>query len=241
MTAATAVFQAAFGYAERRGWHCFPCTPGGKTPMTKHGLLDATRDLATLKIWAQKQPQANIGVRTGPESGVVVLDVDGDDGYESLRALEHAHEPLPVTASVKTPRGGAHFWFGYRGDIPNSAGMLGVGLDVRGTGGYVLAPPSIGPNGNRYEPDEQAPLAPLPEWLRRLMVGNVKADGRREKTPAETWIAIVREGLNEGERNMGLARIVGHLLACGVDEGLVREIARLINRPERPERMVGVK
>lgn len=236
MTAAT-IFDASFGYAEHRGWYCFPCTPRAKTPLTRHGLLDATRDPEQLARWARQHPDANVGVRTGSESGVVVLDVDGDDGYESLRALEQRYQPLPRTASVKTPRGGSHYWFAYRGEIPNSAGRLGVGLDVRGDGGYVLAPPSVGPNGARYETDESAPLAPLPEWLRDLMAGNV-VKGRRPKTPAETWVAMVRDGLTEGERNTGLTRIVGHLLSCGVDEGLVRELAHLINGQQR---MAGVK
>jgi hypothetical protein len=152
VTVETAVFDAAFTYAERRRWPCFPCAPRGKTPLTKHGLLDATLEREQLASWARQYPDANVAVRTGRDSGIVVLDVDGDDGYESLRALERAHEPLPRTASVKTPRGGSHYWFAYRGEIPNSAGRLGRGIDVRGEGGYVLAPPSVGANGNRFEP-----------------------------------------------------------------------------------------
>lgn len=235
MTAATdpAVFDAALTYAERHGWYCFPCKPRAKTPLTLHGLLEATRDPEQLARWARQYPDANIGVRTGPESGIVVLDVDGDDGYESLRTLERRYQVLPRTASIKTPRGGAHYWFAHRGDIPNSAGRLGPCLDVRGTGGYVLAPPSVGANGTRYEPDEVAPVVALPEWLRDLMAGGTTSTAKA-KTPKETWIAMVRDGIPDGERNTGLTRIVGHLLARNVDAELVVELALLINGRCRP-------
>ena len=238
MTAVT-IFDAAFTYAEKRRWLCFPCKPAGKAPLTARGLHDASRDPEQLGRWLDQYPDANIGVRTGRESGIVVLDVDGDDGFESLRALERQHGALPRTASVKTPRGGAHYWFAHPGgEVPCSAGRLGVALDVRGDGGYVIAPPSIGPNGNRYEPDEVAPLAMLPAWLRDLMAPPTTA---RTAAPAETWILIVRDGIPEGTRDADLARLSGHLLARDVDARLVLELALLVNgrcRPPLPDREV---
>jgi hypothetical protein len=76
----------------------------------------------------------------------VVLDVDrGGGGPESLAALEREHGPAPETARARTGGGGAHLFFGYppgREEVPNSAGVLGPGLDVRGEGGYVVVPPS---------------------------------------------------------------------------------------------------
>ena len=122
--------------------------------------------------------------------------------------------------------------------MPNSAGLLGVGVDVRGEGGYVHAPPSVGANGRAYEPDERAPLADPPGWLlQRICEPQIGA----QRTPASEWVGIVRDGLNSGERNFGLTRLTGHLLARDVDARLVSELVHLVNarcRPPLPAREV---
>lgn len=229
------VKDQALKYA-RFGWPVFPCRPGGKQPLTQHGLLEATTDCTLLTRIFTNWPTANIGVRTGAPSHLVVLDVDGDDGFESLRKLERKHEALPVTASVKTPRGGQHFYFLHPGgEIRNSAGQLGAGLDVRADGGYVVAPPSVGANGNAYEPDERAPLKALPRWLHN-MIADTPVQGAL--TARNRWGAFVGNGLREGERNSGLTRIVGHLLAKDVDVDMALELVMTVNearcRPPLP-------
>lgn len=219
-------FAHAITYV-RRGWHVFPCEPGGKRPLTTHGLLDASTDEARLAEWSAEHPRANIGVRTGRESGLVVLDVDGDDGAESLRRLESANDRLPETWSVVTPRGGAHYYFAHPGgEIRNSAGLLGTGLDVRGDGGYVIAPPSVGVGGVLYEVDGETAPARMPVWL----IDYFDMPGEHEAAPAETWVKMIRDGIPEGERNASMARLVGHLLRRGVNAYFVREIAVLIGR-----------
>ena len=239
------LLTAALRYAGR-GWPVFPlhtaadgrcscgeqrCTSPAKHPRTRHGLRDATTRVETIRVWWLRLP-SNIGIRTGAASGLVVLDVDGEDGAESLRALEREHGALPRTASVVTPRGGSHFYFRHPGvDVPNSAGKLGVGVDTRGENGYITAPPSIGANGCRYEPDERAPLAEMPGWLLERLRTPQNAFRR---APASDWIAIVRDGLNEGQRNDGLTRLVGHLLRRYVDVDLVAEIAHLVSSRCRP-------
>ncbi len=161
-----------------------------------------------------------------------MLDVDGEEGAASLRALEREHGFLPRTASVVTPRGGSHFYFRHPGvNVPNDAGKLGVGLDVRGENGYIAAPPSVGVNGRRYEPDERAPLAEMPGWLLELLR---TPENTIRRAPPSEWIAIVRDGLSEGQRNDGLTRLVGHLLRRYVDVDLVAEIAQLVNSRCRP-------
>jgi hypothetical protein len=222
---------AALRYAEHH-WPVFPCRPRAKTPCTAHGLRDATTDRGLIGGWWETWPDANVAVRTGAVSGVLVLDVDGDDGAESLNMLEREHEPLPRTASVVTPRGGQHIYFRHPGgEIRNSAGKLGTGLDIRGDGGYVLAPPSVGPAGRRYEPDERAALAPPPAWLMGRLA--TRSTGRAAAHVSE-WLTIVRDGLPEGKRNEGLARLVGHLLARDVDVRLVSELACVVALRFRP-------
>ena len=156
-----------------------------------------------------------------------MLDVDGEEGIESLRRLERQHERLPHTASVVTPRGGQHFYFRHPGgEVRNSAGKLGAGLDIRADGGYVLAPPSAAANGRRYEPDERVALAEMPEWLSERLT-HAHSTGR--PAPAGEWLSITA-GLAEGERNQGLARLSGHLLARDVDARLVRDLILLVAR-----------
>ena len=226
------ILKAALRYAAR-AWPVLPCLAEGKVPLTPHGFNDATVEPARIREWWERWPRANVGVRTGGLSGIVVLDVDGDDGMESLRAIEREYEPLPLTASVVTPRGGSHFYLAHPGvAIPSSAGKLGASLDVRGEGGYVIAPPSVGAGGRRYEPDERAPFAPMPGWLLELLADR---DGNGHKpTPASEWVSIMRDGLPDGERNTGLTRFVGYLLARNVDAHLVHEIAQRANERFRP-------
>src|SRR4051812_31346012 len=122
--------DAAADYA-RRDWPVFPVQPLGKRPMTKHGLHDATTNAAIVRSWWSRRPTPNVGIPMARLSGLVALDVDGDDGHASLRALEARHGPLPRTWSQTTPRGGEHFIFRHPGGhVPNSVARLGPGLDV---------------------------------------------------------------------------------------------------------------
>ena len=105
--------------------------------------------------------------------GLIVLDVDGEDGAESLHQLERQHGELPETARCVTGSGGAHYYF--RGSARNSVGKIGAGLDIRADGGYVVAPPSPHLNGRSYEWDLPPEDAELP--------GPRPAAQRRRRTP----------------------------------------------------------
>lgn len=138
----------------RRGIPVFPCEPGGKRPLTADGFLEATIDEARIRRWWGRWPQANVAIPTGERSGLLVLDVDAGGGTDSLALLELSRGQSPKTAWSQTGEGGQHLYFRYPSrqelqegglymqGIRNSQGLLGVGLDVRGEGGYVVAPPS---------------------------------------------------------------------------------------------------
>src|SRR5262245_57540029 len=104
------IAQAALGYAER-GKCIFPCKPRSKFPLTEHGFKDASSDVDRVRTWWQRAPSANIGLATGRRSGMFVLDVDGDEGEASLRALEREHGELPATVEAITGSGGRHLFF----------------------------------------------------------------------------------------------------------------------------------
>ncbi|MDX6727008.1 MAG: hypothetical protein QOK49_1813 [Baekduia sp.] len=231
----TNMLEAALAHAGQ-GYPVFPVA-ADKRPLTKHGLNDASTEPEQLTVWWACWPKANIGMVTGVRSGVVVIDVDPrHGGDDALHDLERDHGALPVTWSVRTPSGGQHFYLAHPGiSVANSVGALGPGLDVRGDGGYVVVPPSLGPRGRRYEPDDDAPAARVPGWLLERLTGpSASRAATRPRTPADTWIMMVSAGLPQGERNHGLARLVGHLLAQTVDPRLVLELAQLVNERNRP-------
>ena len=136
------MLRAALALANR-GLPVFPCQIRGKEPATYHGVKDATTDPNAIRGWWGTEPKYNIGLATGAPSKVFVVDIDGDDGETSLSGLEIDNGALPATVEVITGRG-RHLYFKMP-DLPigNSAGRIGAGIDVRGSGGYTLAPPSV--------------------------------------------------------------------------------------------------
>ena len=124
----------------------------------------------TIARWWQRWPSANVAVRTGGIGGIVVLDIDPDHGgFRSLAELQRRNGTLPPSPAVRTGSGGRHYWFAHPGgNVPNSAGRLGPGIDVRGDSGYVIAPPSLHHTGRAYQWFTRSPLAPLPDWIFEL-------------------------------------------------------------------------
>jgi len=149
-TDALSTLDAALLYAER-GWAVFPLAPGTSVPMKgSNGFYDATTDHDTIRAWWNATPNANIGIRTGEASGIWALDFDGEEGQESLlRLYSYTDGEVDPERVVHTPKGGTHWYFktvpGKR--ISNSVRKFMPGVDVRGEGGYVAAPPSKRPEG----------------------------------------------------------------------------------------------
>lgn len=125
----------------------------GKRPLISTWQQAATTDADQIRGWFRRWPQANIGIATGAESGIVVLDVDPDkNGFHSFEQLQQEIE-LPPTLTAKSGSGGRHYYYRHPlgGRIRNSASKLGPGLDIRGDGGFVVAPPSLHACGQKYE------------------------------------------------------------------------------------------
>jgi len=210
-----------------------------------HGLRDATTEPANIKRWWATKSAANIGIRTGSPSGIVVLDVDPrHGGDESLGILQRRNEKLPDTVVALTGGGGSHWLFAHPGGgvlIRNVTGLGGLpGLDVRGDGGYIVAPPSTHRSGRSYEwelsshPDER-PLAPCPPWFLELLAGGpTRSTAPPRRTPA-WWRNLVAQGAEEGHRNQTVAALAGHLLRRAVDPfvtlHLITAWNAAVNRP----------
>lgn len=154
-------------------------------------------------------PNANIGVVTGAVSGVLVLDVDGKEGAESLKQFA----PVPVTWRSTTGRG-EHLWFKHPGGVIRNFARRLPGLDLRGDGGFVVAPPSTHRLGSRYGwtiPPEEAELADPPAWL--LELTNKQQDVHQIRNP-DDWENLL-QGVPEGQRHEAALRIAGHYFSAG--------------------------
>lgn len=140
-------------YAEEWGWRVLPVRPGTKVPAIADWPRLATKDPATVDDWwSNGYAGFGIGIATGHESNLMVIDVDngpGKFGDDVLLAWCELHGPLPDTPTVLTPGGGRHIYFKWPGFNPVHD-ALGEWIDVQGEGRYVVAPPSVHPNGGVY-------------------------------------------------------------------------------------------
>ncbi len=151
----------------------FPVSPYSKHPLVKcgRGFCHASNDEAQVARWWTWFPKAMVGLPTGEGNGKLVLDVDvhsnDANGKESLAALKSKGFALPSTFTVETASGGLHYYFRYPAgvDIRNSAGKIGPGLDVRGNGGFVVAPGSRRFDGRKYRVVNSVSPADAPQWL----------------------------------------------------------------------------
>jgi hypothetical protein len=225
----------ALDYA-RRGWHVFPCRPQTKAPLIgcdrdsagnkiagTGGVKKATIDPLQIQEWWLRNPNAMIGVACGEASGVWAIDPDapkepGDpDGRANWAALK-AKYGCPHTHTHLTPGDGQHVLFKWRPNRPltNSEGRItGTGINVRGQGGYIIAPPSRRHDGKSYavaEPMDFFTFAEAPDWLYEMLRPKARESAQRSPMPASTRsyahpITRVQGILNrvahtgEGERN----------------------------------------
>ncbi len=215
------------------GWSVIPMEARGKRPVVAWLPYQERRaSVEELESWYAKRPDANVGIVAGVVSDLVVLDIDATHGGpESLADLEREHGPLPATVECRTGGGGRHLYFRHPGGkVGNRVGML-AGIDVRGDGGCVVAPPSIHPNGQRYRwvrgcsPAEREP-ARLPDWLRRRL----QPGGSQPGHSLAHWRELVRTGVEQGARNSTLASLAGHLLWHEVDPEVTLELLLAWNR-----------
>ncbi len=147
----------------RIGLHVFPCRTD-KRPISRLRWRDiSTTDVATIDRWWGKWPDALPAIDLG-KSGLIVIDADrhegGPDGVAAFVQLCADHQTnLADVPTVVTPSGGRHFYFKQRDGEPlgNGRGTLPLGVDVRGDGGYVIAPGAQLPDGGRYAWDDGTP------------------------------------------------------------------------------------
>jgi hypothetical protein len=230
MTTNTILRDAALALA-RKGLRVFPCRVREKKPLVNDWGKRATTDPNVIRGWWHTSSY-NIGVVTGQDSGVWILDVDGEQGKQTLLKLEAEHGMLPPTAEVITGKGMHYYWrmpegieirnSQVRGDIP--------GLDVRGEGGYVLAPPSVHPSGHVYAWTDEEPVPPpvdAPDWLIEVVTK------RGHATPVgaspESWRSFLSGRFEGSHRGAAIARLIGLLLRRYLDIGVATDLVTMFN------------
>lgn len=233
--------ESALDYLER-GWSVIPLRPRQKRPAIRWTEYQHRRASADeVKKWFHERPNANVGIVTGSISNLVVVDVDPLHGGDaSIATMEKEHGALSRTIEAITGGGGRHIYFEHPGGVVhNRVGFL-PGVDIRGDGGYVVAPPSVHASGRYYvwakfHAPHQTALAPMPQGL-------LQAEVRHGGHPIRYWRDLVREGVREGERNNTVASFTGHLLWHGVDPEVALELLLCWNRvrcrPPLPENEV---
>ncbi len=225
------------------------CASVGKHPRTLRGVKDATTDPETIEKWFGRQwPDANIGIATGAPSGFDCLDVDPRAGGDvSLSELIEKHGPLPATAGVRTGGSGYHIYFTHSGiQFKNSASDIGDGLDIRTTGGLVVAPPSLHVSGKRYEWTDTTAPASMPAWLlEELTKPKPKREGKAREKDGTFAVTIEGSPITEGKRNKTLFRICSRMRGEGMNQQQIEQAALEINAarcqpPMEEEEVLGI-
>lgn len=251
MTAAStaSILHAALGYADL-GYAVFPCAPGGKAPLTKHGFHDATTDPEKIEQWWSRRPDANIGM---PTQGMIVIDADAVDGGpnpwldgEPEKRLELAVAPMSVT-----PRGGSHHLFRQPPRPPGEGwrcteGKLALKVDTRADGGYIVVPPSIREDGKTYRwqptmelevPFDQLPIPPA--WLTERLDRITRERTPLAELPPGCEGATGSTRIPTGQRNATLARLAGGMRRMGMSAAEISAALAQVNQarcdPPLPE------
>jgi bifunctional DNA primase/polymerase-like protein len=243
-TGPVAHLAAALAYASA-GIHVFPLAPRSKVPLIAapnggHGLHDATTNDPIIRSWWTTTPTANIGLRTG-----ISFDVIDLDGESAVVALEQARDGREQLHGPVVQTGHGFHWYVTSTGLGNRAGILS-GVDFRGQRGYVVAPPSVHPDGHRYRwinPLHEE-LAPAPQWFiqllvpeRRLAVPNAELQRSRAYAVGALRrelqrLALAKEGtrnyqLNASSFNMGRLVAAGAIDEQEVAAALIKEGKRI--------------
>lgn len=252
MQTAATTLDYALNYAAEFGWAVFPChsiigdlctcmsdqcKSPGKHPATPNGSKDATHIADQIEAWFEQGTEEwNIGVATGDISGLVVVDVDQGKGADINDLLINGvDQTIFNTPKVKTGAG-LHFYYKLPSgvSVKNSASRLGKFIDVRGDGGYVIAPPSKHISGKNYEllnPDNDQILEFPKAWLDKLAqplpstpVNGSNGNGNSANpfiVPAVQPGLILPDTIDQGKRNVELTKIAGALRSKGLSEGAI--------------------
>jgi hypothetical protein len=206
----TTLMKAALSQAQN-GKPVFPCKRGGKEPLTPHGHLDATTDPRRIHMWWNRYPGANVAIPTGKRSGILAVDHDTyKEGTASLEEVEAIVGPVSKGVTIATGSGGRQYLFRYPEglNIRNATGVL-PGVDIRGEGGYILAPGSA--TKGTYKRLDKQPLSEPPAQLVQTLTEPQRDAVKIRGITTAASVSVAGPAILEGTRDVTLTRIAGRL------------------------------
>ncbi len=228
--------EAAVRLAEY-GYKVFPCVPGAKNPIVAHGFKDATTDEATIATWWAGTPNANVGVAT---EGIYVIDIDPmEDGspnyWMNTLTVEQVAELAKAPQTI-TPRNGVHLWFRQPDGVElrnTGRGEIAPRVDTRGTGGYVLVPPSVVKEHGAYwfSPGRELDCGPeeLPV-VPQFIIDKLNEAKKPKPVVAESaTTGDSVEDIPEGQRNNTLTSIAGGYRRIGMSRDAIAAALQVAN------------
>lgn len=225
--------EAALHYAEM-GIAVFPLVEKDKKPLTAHGFKDATTDPEKIEEWWTNHPNSNIGIATGDISGgIVAIDMDVDkekdkDGYHAfLKWCDENFLVLPDSWLSITGRGGYHLIYKSLFPVPTRNGWL-EDVDIRANGGYIVAPPSIHPNGTRYEWEqnpEEYQLVTTDDIDVEFVMNSILADTKSNTEPLK-----VPDEIPEGHRDEIMFKLACKYQAMGMSDSEMEAALKVANQ-----------
>lgn len=250
----TSLIECALAYAEL-GYFVFPCVPGKAIPLTEHGFKDASNNPEQIRLWWDKNPDANIGLAT---AGLLVIDIDGEKNpwpVDQDQILSLSGSPICLT-----PGGGSHHFFRQPDGINLrcTQSVLADRVDTRADGGYVVTAPSI-KDGKSYRwldgmeldvPPSELPVAPA--WLIELLTKKEDKQQSGDALPLEIkpgnrngilfsrGCALRRIGLTESEIYASLMAVNRERCRPPIDDSEIRQIARSAAKHEPDQISVAV-
>ncbi|TFC03370.1 bifunctional DNA primase/polymerase [Cryobacterium sp. MDB2-33-2] len=208
--------DAALAFAEV-GIPIFPCARNGKRPLTAAGFHDSSCDFDQVRAWWERWPGANIGMPTGSRSGIDVVDIDvtsTDSGFAAFERASVAGLVDGELARVRTPSGGMHVYFPASEARPQHCWQAAAAhIDFRGTGGYVVVPPSTLSTDKERTSYRLCSLSAADATAVDAVALRTLVDPRATRTtsrpaptttPEPSRLALWVSKLQEGERNRGL-------------------------------------
>jgi putative DNA primase/helicase len=196
------------------------CESAGKHPIEKAWQKSATTEP---QWWSEdlggggaRYPQANIGVVLEKENAFV-LDMDPDNGGDvTLQQIQERlgdDYDMPATVIVQTGSGGRHFYFEQPAGKPVGNPKFRTGLDIKGVGGLVVAPPSISGKGD-YVFIEKHDLVPsdAPRWLLEALAEH---DKKQRGEPSKISPEVIPTGRMRAYRKSAMERNARELAESG--------------------------
>lgn len=237
--------DAALSYA-RKGWRVLPVSDT-KVPLIKGWPQFASTNPEQIEKWWKQFPTANVGIATGPESGIWVIDIDikhNVNGWDSVLDTFGVGPYYEGDYCVQSASGGFHFYYKWDESLPVTvAANVLPGVDIRGETGFIIAPPSMVEVDRSYMESYQLlgnyskAVQEAPEWAKEVarMSLNPKTPGGGQKASQRFDVAEVMKGVDQGNRDTALFKYAWHLSGCNVPydlaEGFVLEACNRCTPP----------